>query len=201
MKLADFETLAEAKAYETTQGRMVSRHIMNGILAQASLYVPLKRMADDDTNPFQNAMAAFFDSGISDYNFQTAHPIGQQNLGMLDDMIAADVGGLGSALAAVKTQLLALANVTVTPFADTTEHAWQLAKGTVQRVEKTPTNGYLQITTTADCERHNPQISIQVGSEFVRVASFNGIESAGTYTAQVPKGYSTLWVDDTYGVI
>jgi len=83
MQLKDFETIEAARAYDTAQPRMISRHIMNAMLAQAGLYIPLKRMQDDDTNPFQNAMAAFFDPGISDYNFQSGHPVGSQNVATL----------------------------------------------------------------------------------------------------------------------
>jgi len=202
LNLSDFATIEEARAYEVTRGLMISRHIMNAILAQAGLYVPLKRMQDDDTNPFQNAMAAFFDPGISDYNFQTAHPVGSQNVATLDAMIAADIGGHGAALSSVKAQLLALSSETVRPFENATLHQFLTAKGTCPRKQVTPQNGWLRITTTAATEAHNPTVWQEpFAGQFVRVGNMPTIEAAGEYILKVSLSYPVLFVDDPYGVV
>jgi len=202
MQLKDFATLEAARAYETTQPRMISRHIMNAMLAQAGLYIPLKRMQDDDQNPFQNAMGAFFDSGISEYNFQPDHPVGSQNLATLDAMIAADISGLGAALSAVRAQIAALSSETVRPYENTTLHAYLTARGTCPRKQVTPEAGWLKITTTADTERHNANIwaeGAQAG-HYVRVSGVT-LDKADEYFVKVSLAHSTLWVDDAYGVV
>ena len=201
MRLQDFDTLAEAKAYETVQGRMISRHIIIATLVQAGILKTLQRMADDDENPFQDAMTGLFDPGLYDYNFQFDHPIGQANLGLLDAMIASDIGGLGADLTAVRSQFVALANPMVKPFENVTLHAFLTAKGTCPRKEVTPQGGWLTITLSQDVERHAPVVWQQVGSHFVRVTQFPAVEAAGEYIAKVSQGFSTLYVDDAYGVI
>lgn len=202
MRLEDFETLEAARAYEATQPRMISRHIMNAMLAQAGLFIPLKRMQDDDNNPFQNAMGAFFDSGISEYNFQPEHPVGSQNLATLDAMIAADIGGHGAALSAVKAQLLAFSSETVRPFENVTQYAYLVARGDCPKHQVTPENGWIRLTVEEDTEPHSPTVWQEpFPGQFVRVGAMPVIEKAGEYLMKVSLSHSTLFVDDGYGVI
>jgi len=202
MQLKDFNTLAEAREHTETRSKMVSRHVMNAVLAQAGLFVPLRRMQDDDTNPFQNAMAAFFDPGISEYNFDGNHPIGSQNVATLDAMIAADIGGHGAVLSAVKGQLLALSSETVYPFAGATLHAFLTAKGECPKKQVTPENGWLTLTLTADVEPHAPNIWHQpIPGHFVRLAGVGVVSGAGDYYAKVSAAHTTLWVDDAYAAV
>lgn len=202
MRLQDFSTLADAKAYEQTRRKMISRHVMNAVLAQAGLFVPLRRMQDDDTNPFQNAMAAFFDAGISEYNFDDSHPIGQSNLATLDAMIAADIGGLGAALTAVRAQLLSISTETYFPFAGATLHVFLTARGECPRKEVVPTGGWLTVTLTHDVEPHVPNVWHQpISGHFVRLIGVGTVNTAGNYYVKVPAGHNVLWVDDAYGAI
>jgi hypothetical protein len=200
MKLQDFDTLAEAQAWETTQGRMISRNEMNGVLAQAGLYVPLKRMADEDANPFQNAMAAFFDA--TNYNFITGDPTGDAHTAVLDQMIGADIGGLGATLSAVKAQLLAMANVTEKPYLKISKHDFDLAKGAINRTTVTPSGGWLQVTYTKDVERHAPNLWIYYPDidYLERVGGLGVVDKAGTYTIRAPKNASML-LDDAYSAV
>lgn len=74
-------------------------------------------------------------------------------------------------------------------------------RGTISKVTLAPVNGWLRLKTTADCEKHNPDIYADIQGVERRVASFVGVEKADEYLAPVPKGYATLTVDDAYGVI
>lgn len=202
MRLQDFNTLAEAKAYETTQGKMISREMIIATLVNAGILVTLQRMRDDDANPFQDAMTGFFDDGIRDYNFQTGHPVGQSNLGLLDAMIEADIGGLGAELTAVRAQFVALANITVRPYSGTTEHEWALAKGNINRTTVTPTNGWLQVTYTQDVERHAPSLWIQhTDVDYLELVGGLGVvDKAGAYTIRAPRNAPML-LDDAYSAV
>ena len=89
MKLTDFDTIADAKAWEQTRGQQISRNEMNALLAGAGIYVAFKHIAENDAHPFQNMIAAFLDA--TQYNFTQSDPIGAQNTAVLDAMIAAEL--------------------------------------------------------------------------------------------------------------
>ena len=93
---------------------------------------------------------------------------------------------------------------TVTPFERITLHDVLLTRGTCPTVAVTQSGGYVVITTTDDTELHNPRLlamNPRTGS-LVRIESFRGVSSAGTYDARVPSEWRTadLFVDDAYGV-
>lgn len=202
MKLQDFDTLAEAQAWETTQGRMISREMIIATLVNAGILVTLQRMRDDDANPFQDAMTGFFDEGIRYYNFQTGHPVGQSNLALLDAMISANIGGLSSELTAVRGQFLSLANVTEKPYLKISKHDFDLVKGTINRTTVTPVNGWLQVTYTQGVERHAPNLWIQhTEPNFLeRVGGIGVVDKAGTYTVRAPRNAPML-LDDAYSAV
>jgi len=200
VKLTDFATLAEARAYEHVQEQMINRNQMNGILAQAVLYVSLKAIAASDGHPFQDAMAAFFDA--TEYNFTAGTPVGDQNIAMLDAMIAAGLPE-SPALAATRPTVVALANPMVKPYEYTTLHQFLTANGTCPRKPVAPSNGWLQITLAAAVETHSPSVWNYV-SEFdhwERIGGFAQVGGAGAYTLKVSKAWSQLWIDDAYGVL
>lgn len=200
MNLADFNTLAEAQAHTVTTGKLIHRDTMNSLLASAGLYVAFKNMALDSNNPFQDLIAAFLDS--EEYNFKRGAPTstGERQIAALDTMIAAG-GDLGAALAALRPVILGIANPVSNPFASATEHDFAKAKGLMTYAQVIPQGGWLKVTTSADCEAHRPQIYAEIQGIKQRIAGFNEVSKSGDYLAQVPAQYTTLFVDNHYGVV
>lgn len=212
--LADFNTLAEARAYTETMGRLIPRNSMNAILAKAGLSAALDYIKSTYGHPAQDAVISFLDPGSIDYNFIVGDgtTTGDEQIASLDAMISAGISvtfgdgelqrtvDVSAGLSIIRPELIARCNKTVHPFANTSQYEFDLAKGNA--IAKKPLayqQGYVFITTTSDCGRHNPQILKKIGEHYVRVASFSGVEQAGEYKAQVPSG--ELYVHDAYGVI
>lgn len=199
MNLSDFSTLAQAQAYETTQPKLIHRDSMNSLLASVGMYNALKAIAADTSNPDSDAMSAFLDS--TDYNFMVGTSTGDRQIAALDEIIARG-GALGDGLALIKPYIIAMANATYRPFKNSTKHDFALAKGTITRKAVTQTDGILVLTTTADCEKHNPQVYQYIASAdfYKRVAGFRNVEFARQYKIEVPR-VNDLFVDDAYGVV
>ena len=94
---------------------------------------------------------------------------------------------------------------TVTPFEGINLHSVMVTRGNCPTVAVIQSGGYVVITTTADTEPHNPRLlalNPRTGA-LVRVESFRGVASAGTYDAKVPSEWrnADLFVDNAYGVI
>lgn len=198
MNLQDFATLADAKAHTETRGTMIHRNTMNALLAEHGRYKRLKAIANDVDHPMCDAVGAFLDS--TEYNLIQADPTGQKIITMFDALITNENNDPD--LIAVRDAALALANRVYYPFADVTGYDFKLAKNqTINQVVKMPINGWLKITTTADCESHNPRIYADIQGVKKRVASFNGVSLTGEYIAEVPSKYGNLYVDDAYSVV
>jgi hypothetical protein len=119
---------------------------------------------------------------------------------LIDNMASA--GAITEAEAGV---LKGYAYNTVTPFSRITLHDVLLTRGTCPTVAVTQSGGYAVITVNADVEPHNPRLLAQnprTGA-LVRIESFRGVSSAGTYDAKVPPEWRTagLFVDDAYDVV
>jgi len=115
------------------------------------------------------------------------------------------MAGAGAITEAEAVLLKGYAYDTVTPFERITLHDVLLTRGTCPTVAVTQSGGYVVITTTADTELHNPRLlalNPRTGA-LVRIESFRGVSSAGTYDARVPSEWrnADLFVDDAYGVV
>jgi len=121
-------------------------------------------------------------------------------VGLIDTM-----AGAGAITEAEAGLLKGYAYDTVTPFERVTLHEVLLARDACPTIAVTQSDGYVVITTTADTESHNPRLlamNPRTGA-LVRIESFRGVSTAGTYDAKVPPEWRTadLFVDDAYGVI
>lgn len=192
------ELLALAKAEKVTVGKLIHRDSMNSLLASAGMYNALKAIAADTNNPDSDAMAAFLDS--TEYNFIVGDTTGDRQIAAMDAIIS-EGGVLGAGLGAIKPVIIAMANRESDAYPNVTLHDIKTATGTITRVSKQAVNGWLKITTTADCEAHRPQIYVDVQGVLQRVAGFNVVSVKGDYVAQVPRVYAEYFVDDAYGVI
>jgi len=195
----DTVALSEARLYEQTKGQLIHRDTMNSLLAQAKSYVSFKVMAEDGNNPFQNELAAFLDS--EEFNFMQDSSTGLAQIAMLDSIIGEGVAGLSDAIAILKPTIIALANKSHLPFENVTLADVKRIRKTTEYAELSPHDGWLKITTSADCEKHNPQIFAETQGVRHRVAGFNAVESAGDYIVQVPRSNVTFFVENPYGVI
>jgi hypothetical protein len=202
MILSDFNTLVEARAYVTTQPKLIHRDSMNSLLASAGLYIALKDIALDTTNPFQNLISAFLDS--VEYNFMLNSDTGNRQISALDSIVSAG-GAMGSAIASIRPLILSMANPEIQPFEFSTEHDFLKAKGGMTYALVTVEQGFCTITTTADTEAHIPQIYKRISFsngdvEYVRVAGFGVVSTAGQYRVQSPS-FPVMYVDDAYSVV
>ena len=204
MILSDFNTLAEAQAYVTTQPKLIHRDSMNSLLASAGLYIALKDIALDTTNPFQNLISAFLDS--VEYNFMLNSDTGNRQIAALDSIVSAG-GAMGSAIASIRPLIIAMANPEVQPFASATTHDFLKARGGMTYARVTLDQGYCRILVSEanPIETHRPQVSRRTvfanrDEKFDRVATFETISTAGIYEVACPF-FADLWVDDAYSVI
>jgi hypothetical protein len=121
-------------------------------------------------------------------------------VGLIDAM-----AGAGAITEAESGVLKGYAYDTVTPFERITLHDVLITRGACPTVAVTQSGGYAVITTTDDTELHNPRLLAlnPRTSAMVRIESFRGVSSAGTYDARVPSEWRTadLFVDDAYGVV
>jgi hypothetical protein len=202
MILSDFNTLAEARAYVTTQPKLIHRDSMNSLLASAGLYIALKDIALDTTNPFQNLISAFLDS--VEYNFMLNSDTGNRQISALDSIVSAG-GAMGSAIASIRPLIIAMANPEVQPFANATTQDFLKARGIMTYAPVIVRQGFCTIVTTADTEAHRPQIYKRISFsngdvEYIRVAGFNVIGTAGMYRVECPS-FPAMYVDDAYSVV
>ena len=121
-------------------------------------------------------------------------------VGLIDTM-----AGAGAITEAEARLLKGYAYNTVTPFERVTLHEVLLARDACPTVAVTQSDGYVVITTTADTEIHNPRLlamNPRTGA-LVRIESFRGVSTAGTYDAKVPPEWrgASLFVDNAYGDI
>jgi len=192
MQLKDFDTLDSAKAYLAPVERMISHDMIISLLTQNNCITSLQTSADEKARGFYLAVL----SGVREFNLMNSHPVGQAQQALLTHLVNVKAANQDFADACI-----AYANSTRRPFKGSTKHDFEVAKGVVNRVEITPSNGFLTINTTKDCEEHNPQIYIKVGDTFVRKAGFRNVESKGQYVAEVPRNFTSFWVDNSYGAV
>jgi hypothetical protein len=115
------------------------------------------------------------------------------------------MAGAGAITVAEAELLKGYAYDTVTPFERITLHDVLLTRGTCPTVAVTQSGGYVVITTTAETELHNPRLlatNPRTGA-VVRIESFRGVSTVGTYDAKVPPEWRNagLFVDSAYGAI
>lgn len=194
MTLSDFETLASAKVYQQAQGRMVSPDMVISLLTQHDSVISLKLKAETDDKAAGFLLA--LSGSVTDFNVMTGHPVGDAQQLLLTYLVA-----IGAVTQSFKDTIIAYASPIIYPFINATEQDFKKAKGTITYKQVTPINGWLKITTNADCEAHNPQIYAEIQGIKRRVAGFSNVSLAGDYLAEVPKQYGTLFVDDAYQVI
>jgi hypothetical protein len=194
--LKDFATLADARNHTEPHERMLSPDmVINFLTVYNSLDILLA-----STDEKAKGLVFALQSGVTEFNLMSSHPVGQlqqQLIGYLVQINAITVECFNACVG--------YANTTRKPYANETKQNFDIAKGAIERKSVTVEKGFCTITTTADCEKHNPQVYRKVtfndGSfEYVRVAGFRDVELAKTYRIQCPS-FPELYVDNAYGVV
>lgn len=125
MKLSDFATLAEAQAYEEVTTKNITSDVMTMLLTQHNLLSYTLDGVDDRLRAFALRL-----STDSLFNFKSDSTLGQANIASLDSLITNEVDPNNKAnIEAFKASVIAMANVTTTPFAATTQAEFDFAQG------------------------------------------------------------------------
>jgi len=204
MKLEDFLTLelAQADAVVIDKKRVGSGQF-RGWAADNGVWLKLRVIQSDKANPLfslADAVIITASDASSYFGIDPDLPDGVAVLQSLNVMHSA-----GIVTSAQRDEFLAISVTTTYPHANKTEHDFQIAKGTISRVSVGVNKGFCTITTTADCEKHRPQIYRRITFDagdykLVRVAGFGVVEKAGQYRVQCPS-HVDMFIDNAYGVI
>jgi len=199
-KLSDFATLAEAQAHaEVVDKKQVGSGQARGFFVSSGIWTVLRQIQTDMAHPLYalaDAVIVTASDGSSYFGMDSSTAEGQGNLAAAQILVDA-----GVMTEAQKLELFSKALTVTKPYENTTQAEFLKAKGLTTYAQVTPVNGWLKITTTADCEAHRPQIHAEIQGIKRRVAGFDLVSKTGGYLAQVPREHTTFFVDDFYGVV
>ena len=196
----DAVALTQARSFseqvlKPLEGRMLNERTVLGLIGMASgeTFMQSLEAAPDSMIPAR--VKVWFKP--SEAGIDIGSPTAVQ---LVDSMAKA-----GAITASNAGLLKGYAYSTVTPFERINLHSVMVTRGTCPTVAVTQSGGYVVITTTADTEPHNPRLlalNPRTGA-LVRIESFRGVSSAGTYDARVPSEWrnAELFADDAYGVV
>lgn len=208
MNLEEFNTLADAQVFElVTDKKQVGSGQARGFFVKEGIWKALRQIQAEINHPmFGLADAVIITaSDASSYfglDINTAEGLG--NLIAAQTMVDASL-----MTPTQKDGLLSLALKTTYPFAEATEHEFQISKGTVTLKPITQVGGYAVIHIHTACENHNPRLIAKIVNPrtnktvFQRVNSFYDVSGASSYDCRVPNEHlsAELFVDDVYSVI
>ena len=207
MQLQDFATLALAQAHEQITYRKIganeARQFFSIMGARDSIESNLTNTAVVQVVPNVNTTVGALCRSVLDTlsggNFATDPSIQDGQLNRVASAILVTAGALTQAQV---DGFFALGETSTKPFAGATEHAFQLAKGTIPTVQlnQTANGDYAIITVSALCENHAPRVTTANGT---RITSFYNVSQIGLYAAEIPNEYrgQVLSVDNAYGVV
>ena len=198
--------LQQARDYTENQPVFITSNTMTVYVLQAGLYDVFSDEAASVDSPVRGICMALMDRlrGQSEFNLSTSLPLGQANIAMLDILITA-LPQHEPAISNLKATLLAVSNKSVNPFVNVTLHDVLIARDACPTKSVTAQGGFVTITTTSACEKHNPRLMAlnPRTNKWQRVNSFYDVSATGVYDAAVPAQFNgwQLDVDDAYGVM
>tara|TARA_Y100001001_G_scaffold59284_2_gene56158 strand:- start:22138 stop:22746 length:609 start_codon:yes stop_codon:yes gene_type:complete len=202
MKLADFETLSQAKAHTEKRGVILNANDM-GVLFDKHPGTLAALEAVESQNESVKIFLTLFRSGGGRYDFREKPTDieevtdGEQLKTKMQQLVEA-----GVVSAAFANDVFNTANPVYYPHANATEYDFKRAKGLpIAQKEVAPVSGYIKTTLTQDVEPHRPQVYVDIQGVKQRITGFGLVDKAGDYLAQVPRGYASFYVDDAYGVM
>lgn len=200
--------LSQAKSYFVSEGTLVPATTVNQLFAQLDLTGVIKDASEDVTHSARHKLLSVLLSiqGNHPFNFIVGSTAGDGNLLMIDWLIAGPLSDYAAQLTQFKNTMMYLSNKSTTPFANITLHDVLFNRGVCPtKALVNGGSGYVYVTTTADCEKHNPRITAvnPRTNQVQRVNSFYNVAAAGTYEAVIPRQFNdwNLFVDDAYGVM
>ena len=201
------EALAQAKAFSIGEGVLLPATTVNQMFAKLDLTGVIADIADDPTHIARHKLKSVLLSiqGNHDFNFIQGTTAGDGNLLMLDWLITEAMPEYATQLNELKQTLVSLSNRQIMPFANVTLHDVLLVRNACPKKVVQATGRYVVITTTDDCENHNPRLlafNNRLGT-WQRINNFVNVSTAGTYEAEIPSQWfgTEYAVDDAYGVI
>ena len=192
--LSDFATLEDAKAFTTSSLKPIDDRMLN----ERRIFSLIGMLAGE------TLMQAIESAPSIPVRVKTWFKPSEQGIDIADPnalIILVGMVASGELTQPDSDTLTAFAYDTTKPYDNSTQHDFEVAKGTITRIEKQAVDGWLKITTNADCESHRPQVYVDVQGVMRRVAGFDVVSVAGDYVTQVPRGYTSYFVDNAYGVV
>jgi len=158
--LSDFDTLADAQAYEETTYKTVDSSTFISYMAQNGL---IDLLENDTSSTFKAVRYTLACGGV--FSFNPGSTPGSTNIAMLDALIAntTDYGDYTANLESVKAALISYAGTTTTPFADATESDFNAATGNYLTEVSTSWSGekFLTVTLAEDLtESVKPYVTV-----------------------------------------
>ena len=200
MSISDFETLELARLHPVVvDKKQVGAGQARGYFVKTGIWSALKVIQADMTHPLfalADAIIVTASDASSYFGLDSSTDDGKSVLESADILVAQ-----GIMTEVQKTELLSKSLTTTYPYAKLTHQDFERAKGREIYAQVTPIKGWLRIITTENCESHRPQIYAEIQGMKRRVAGFDFVEAKGDYLTSVPREYSMLFVDNTYGVI
>lgn len=196
-KPSEFATLALARAYSIVKGRIFSSAEMRVLIGKHGVY-------DFFTDPAATgSVKAARDNLEKGAPFDFIESSDMCVTPLLNDIIANAETDIANKLTALRDECVSLANVTIYPHENLTQHEYERSRNETPKAPVAVTEkGYVSIVITGPCELHRPQIYKKVDDAYARIAGFEPVDSAGSVAAQAPVNQGeTVYVDDTYGVI
>jgi len=204
MNLQDFNTLAEAQAYEEVTYKVVSPSTATSFFltrgVEDVLHANQNNATEIDANGVTLTVGSICRGALNNatgFNFDPSNELGQSNIALLNILV-----GLSLITQEIADQFTSLAETVRTPFANKTQYDFDLAKDTVltKPVSISANGDYAIMSTSETSVAHSPRITTADGT----VASyFRNVSNMGTYVSQIQVQYKNqeLFVDDVYGVI
>jgi len=210
MTLADFETLALAKAHKLITYQPISGNWARQFFGLYGILDVLEENKNNVTaitvipnNPTSigaicRTILGTIEQGVFIGDPNTAD--GQANLAASAVLVAS---GIYTQPTAEKFWLKA--RVETTPFINSTKNDFDLAKGTINKTKLLTAQNYVKFNTSADVEKHSPRIYVLITfadgtSEYEFIAGVRDVEKAGRYSVKCPN-HAEVWIDDAYNVI
>jgi len=208
MQLQDFNTLAEAQAYEQKTYRKIGGNEASQLLSKTSALdsiednvanvTPVEVVAGDPTTV--GALCRTVIRTLNGGQFAT-DPSTED--GMVNRGSSAILVVTGVLTQSQVDGFYAKAETVSFPYANRDEYSFQIAKGTVPKVELTDfsANGdFVRFSTTGTAPQHTPRVTNSADN---KVGNVYGVALAGWYAFAVPveaRG-TTLFIDNPYGVV
>lgn len=198
--------LQQAQVYEGVQGRFITSNTLTVYVVQLGLYSLFVDASNTMDHAARDMCMAVVDRlrGVSDFNFIVGSPMGDANFALLAGLKQALPDSLAQ-LDQLQAVVTGYCNPSVAPFINTTLHDVLLLRKQCPESSVVIEGNYAVITTTADCEKHSPQL-LAVNprtNKKQRINNFYGVELAGKYDCAIPPEFNgwQLSVDNAYGVM